>query len=647
MNLLQRIFGKTGSVANLTGIQDWQKYEAIIPQKELIYQYYGATARAIKIKSDAVSAHEPKLYRRLATKTVELKNTPLQRDLQHFNSFQSFTEARKLTQIYKSLMGVAFWLMLESRTTGYNVEFYILNPNNVQYYTVNDLGFPTAYKYTDSNGKEMIIPDEFIVMFRNPNPVSYTGGHSDVQSSRYAHNSYELAMNFNMNYFGNLARPEVILEMAGVSADNLKRFESAFLSKFRGTKKAGKTAFVNHEVKIHELTKTMQDMQFKEGIELMREEIFASHGIPKELALGSGTYQNVREAQRIFQLYTLQPELEAEADILNEQLIPKYYRTSVKDQLFVADNSIEADKKSDAEIANLLSKVELSMPGTFSKNEIRSIVGLEPIKGGEEYVVPVVETQAKEVKQVKKKFNKARYIKRVDKFRDGAELKIEKQIDKYFAKQKKEIVAQINKMGKPSLDYDFDQVAEAQKLQKILTPVYFALAEDFQNLIMQELGNSEQSISTEYQAMLEAQIEELAFWINTTTGKDLLAVFIEAIENNWNSKALADSIVDVFDKYGEGIETTRAKTIARTESTKTTSWISNNIYLNDPTVTRKEWTSARDADTREEHLRADGQIVDKNEPFEVGGELLMYPGDPNGSAWNIINCRCVEAPVVS
>jgi len=24
----------------------------------------------------------------------------------------------------------------------------------------------------------------------------------------------------------------------------------------------------------------------------------------------------------------------------------------------------------------------------------------------------------------------------------------------------------------------------------------------------------------------------------------------------------------------------------------------------------------------------------------VGGERLMYPGDPSGSAENVINCRC-------
>lgn len=38
------------------------------------------------------------------------------------------------------------------------------------------------------------------------------------------------------------------------------------------------------------------------------------------------------------------------------------------------------------------------------------------------------------------------------------------------------------------------------------------------------------------------------------------------------------------------------------------------------------------------HMAADGQIRDVDEPFDVGGEKLMYPRDPAGSAANTIRC---------
>ena len=56
----------------------------------------------------------------------------------------------------------------------------------------------------------------------------------------------------------------------------------------------------------------------------------------------------------------------------------------------------------------------------------------------------------------------------------------------------------------------------------------------------------------------------------------------------------------------------------------------------------REWVSALDARTRPEHAEADGQVVGIDEPFIVGGEKLMFPGDRSGSGWNIYNCRCTQ-----
>jgi SPP1 gp7 family putative phage head morphogenesis protein len=54
----------------------------------------------------------------------------------------------------------------------------------------------------------------------------------------------------------------------------------------------------------------------------------------------------------------------------------------------------------------------------------------------------------------------------------------------------------------------------------------------------------------------------------------------------------------------------------------------------------KQWLATLDDRTRHDHAVADGQTVPKDEPFIVGGEALMFPGDPSGSGWNIYNCRC-------
>lgn len=47
---------------------------------------------------------------------------------------------------------------------------------------------------------------------------------------------------------------------------------------------------------------------------------------------------------------------------------------------------------------------------------------------------------------------------------------------------------------------------------------------------------------------------------------------------------------------------------------------------------------------RLEHMAAHGQVRKVDEPFDVGGEKLMYPRDPAGSARNTINCGCASIP---
>lgn len=55
-----------------------------------------------------------------------------------------------------------------------------------------------------------------------------------------------------------------------------------------------------------------------------------------------------------------------------------------------------------------------------------------------------------------------------------------------------------------------------------------------------------------------------------------------------------------------------------------------------------EWRATKDFRTRRCHGDADGQSVPVGQPFTVGGEKLLFPGDKSfgASGWNIYNCRC-------
>lgn len=52
---------------------------------------------------------------------------------------------------------------------------------------------------------------------------------------------------------------------------------------------------------------------------------------------------------------------------------------------------------------------------------------------------------------------------------------------------------------------------------------------------------------------------------------------------------------------------------------------------------KKEWMATLDGRTRHSHAAIDGEKVNTDKKFSNG---CMYPGDPNGPAWEVYNCRC-------
>lgn len=102
----------------------------------------------------------------------------------------------------------------------------------------------------------------------------------------------------------------------------------------------------------------------------------------------------------------------------------------------------------------------------------------------------------------------------------------------------------------------------------------------------------------------------------------------------------------------------RALRVARTEIADAQGAGHLAAYQQNDQVDRKKWVTSHDSHVRPagsrggpvfDHVKADGQIVGKNEPFIVSGERMMYPGDRSlgASPGNYVNERCRMVPVVS
>jgi len=93
----------------------------------------------------------------------------------------------------------------------------------------------------------------------------------------------------------------------------------------------------------------------------------------------------------------------------------------------------------------------------------------------------------------------------------------------------------------------------------------------------------------------------------------------------------------------------RANRIARTEVHMASNFATQAAVKSTRLRMEKEWVAFLDERTRPEkyadpkwnHRAANGQRVPMDQDFTISGERMAYPGDPRGSAGNVINCRCV------
>ena len=96
----------------------------------------------------------------------------------------------------------------------------------------------------------------------------------------------------------------------------------------------------------------------------------------------------------------------------------------------------------------------------------------------------------------------------------------------------------------------------------------------------------------------------------------------------------------------------RATTIAQTETQNMAEFSKNTeaaeITAAGVVILKKRWNATLDNKTRPAHAIADGQTQRITDPYNVDGQLLMYPGDMSlgATVGNTINCRCSSETIL-
>jgi len=178
--------------------------------------------------------------------------------------------------------------------------------------------------------------------------------------------------------------------------------------------------------------------------------------------------------------------------------------------------------------------------------------------------------------------------------------------------------------------------AHKMDFQKVLIPFYTRVITAFAARIRRSVKSTDTFTDVMKQWLIKRALETVED-IDETTLDIIKTAISHGVEQGWTTEKIAQSISDAT-LYE--VNQPRARVIARTEMH--TAAQEGQLQAAKATGIQglqKTWTASGDNRTRDDHAEADGQTVDIDDDFIVGGESMSRPGD--GSAEESINCRCV------
>ena len=138
------------------------------------------------------------------------------------------------------------------------------------------------------------------------------------------------------------------------------------------------------------------------------------------------------------------------------------------------------------------------------------------------------------------------------------------------------------------------------------------------------------------QEFLQVRILTRIRQVNQTTRERIASVIQDGINAGLAHRDIAAKIRD-----SGKVNRVRAMAISRTEVNTAMNQGKLLAVKSSDLLYNKGWSAHADSRTRPDHLAMlDSDMIPLEEDFIVGGEPMSYPGDPRGSAKNVINCRC-------
>lgn len=570
------------------------------------------------------------------------------------NKFELFT----ITQTFLELTGNAYWWIPRNAL---GVPYMIWNiPSNWVRIIPSKTKFIEGY-VVQVPGQGEVVPfdEEEVIHFKYPSPFNLFYGTGPMYAAMFGIDLNNQIKTWGINYFMNNANPGGILTTENsLSEPQYQRLKAQWNEKYRGSKNAGKMAFLEGGLKYEQTGSTMVDARMETVSRDVRDEILAMFGVP---ASKLGLVEDVNRANAdandyTYQKDTIRPRLLLIEEKLNEKMIPIYDDNLVCK--FV--DAVPEDKE--YKLKERQANIQM---GLTTIDEEREKGGLEPFNLPQTSVplipfnlVPAGEEREQEDEQ-KFEEEKTKASSSQSKWEVFVNISTPQErlfaetLKRFFSSQHSEVMKNLNKFKEvgESINKDlagfilFNMREANQKLKdKSRSHIKTAFITGI------ELGVKETKHPIDFNLfnpnILRAVEQRMDFFVqknNESTANLLRDELNDGLSKGETLEELSRRVDKVF-KYKEDFSSKRT---AQTEVIGAINDGQLKSYI-EAGIDKKKWITARDERVRESH-QIDGQEQDIIQSFRLNsGVTLLYPGDRSGlaPAEEIINCRCTVQAVL-
>lgn len=343
---------------------------------------------AVRILAESVASLPLPLYQRLANGGKERATDhplyPILHDLP--NPEMTSYQFRETLMGHAALWGNAF-AEIELARGGWVRGLWPLRPDLV---IVRRINRRLVYDILMPKGPNVRLPWERVMHI----PAFGTDGVVGYSPIALARQAVGLALGteeFGARFFGNGARPGVVLEHPGqLSPEAHERLKKSIETRHQGLSNAHRLMILEEGMGLNEVGIPPEDAQFLETRKFQVAEIARLYRIPPHMLadLERATFSNIEQQSLEFVIFTLHPWL-----VRWEQAIGRDLLTVIERPTYFAEHLVagllRGDTKSRYEAYSIGRQ-----NGWLSANDIRKLENMNPVAGGDSYLVPLNMQQA-------------------------------------------------------------------------------------------------------------------------------------------------------------------------------------------------------------------------------------------------------------